>query len=141
MKIINKNKDGDSNQQEADLPYQIYVKYPVICALVKIIKRLILLVFSLLGLCSSYVLIYIYITGAFSDEKINADLVRTCGVMPLDYDPAYGICWDAWQTSSIGPVILLIFLVVLVIIGIPSIKYLYKLLKKDFIQLRLKYKK
>ena len=34
MKIINKNKDGDSNQQEADLPYQIYVKYPVICALV-----------------------------------------------------------------------------------------------------------
>ena len=113
VKIINKNKDGDSNQQEADLPYQIYVKYPVICALVKIIKRLILLVFSLLGLFSAYLLIEWEFYTSFPEETFN----------------------------TLGSVLPFMICTIFVLIAYPSIIYLYRLLKKDFIQVRLKYRK
>jgi len=108
----------------------------------KIIKRLILLVFSLLGISSAYLLSMWEINDSFSEEKFNAGLEKDCGVMPLDYDPAYGVCWDDWQRGAGGGAGAMVMMcIIFIIIGIPSIKYLYKLLKKDFIQLRLKYRK
>ena len=108
----------------------------------KLFLRLILLLFSMLGLGSIYGLIDIYVNDSFSEAKFNAGLEKDCGVMPLEYDPAYGICWDNWQRAAGGGAgVWLIILILFLIIGIPSIIFLYKILKKDFIQLREKYKK
>ena len=108
----------------------------------KFFLRLILLVLSMLGLGSIYWLIDIYINDSFSEEKFNAGLERDCGVRPLEYDPAYGMCWEDWQRGAGGGAGAVVFIcIIFIIIGIPSIIFLYKLLKKDFIQLREKYKK
>jgi len=108
----------------------------------KFFLRLILLVLSMLGLGSIYWLIDIYINDSFSEEKFNAGLERDCGVRPLEYDPAYARCWEDWQFGAGGGAGAVVFIcIIFIIIGIPSIIFLYKLLKKDFIQLREKYKK
>ena len=96
----------------------------------------------MLGLGSIYWLIDIYINDSFSEEKFNAGLERDCGVRPLEYDPAYEMCWEDWQFGAGGGAGAVVFIcIIFIIIGIPAIIFLYKLLKKDFIQLRLKYKK
>ena len=96
----------------------------------------------MLGLGSIYGLIDIYVNDSFSEENFNTGLEKDCGVRPLEYDPAYGICWDDWQRGAGGGAgVWLAILILFLIIGIPSIIFLYKLLKKDFIQLKEKYKK
>ena len=79
----------------------------------KIIKRLILLVFSLLGLFSAYLLIEWEFYTSFPEETFN----------------------------TLGSVLPFMICTIFVLIAYPSIIYLYKLLKKDFIHLRKKYKK
>ena len=82
------------------------------------------------------------INNSFSEEKFNAGLERDCGVRPLEYDPAYEMCWEDWQFGAGGGAGAVVFIcIIFIIIGIPAIIFLYKLLKKDFIQLREKYKK
>jgi hypothetical protein len=110
--------------------------------LFKVLLRLILFILSLLGISSAYLLSMWEINNSFSEEKFNAGLEKDCGVRPLEYDPAYGMCWEDWQRGAGGGAGLVVFIcIIFIIIGIPSIIFLYKLLKKDFIQLRLKYRK
>jgi len=73
----------------------------------KIIKRLILLVFSLLGLFSAYLLIEWEFYTSFPEETFN----------------------------TLGSVLPFMICTIFVLIAYPSIIYLYRLFKKDFIQL------
>jgi hypothetical protein len=106
----------------------------------KLFLRLILLLFSMLGLGSAYSL-----TTINSDDltlgALDKEVEKDCGHFLPDNPEAYGDCWEGWMLSAGGLPALIILAVVFVIIGLPSIIFLYKLLKKDFIQLREKYKK
>jgi len=92
----------------------------------------------MLGLGSIYGLIDIYVNDSFSESKLDAEIEAACGNLTGD---AYGNCWEDFQLSSGGAGIFLIFFIIFILIAIPSIIFLYKLLKKDFILLRDKYKK
>ena len=108
--------------------------------MLKLFLRLILLIFSLLGIGSVYLLTTINpddLTLGALDKEVEKD----CGHFLPDNPEAYGDCWEGWMLSAGGLPALIILAVVFVIIGIPSIIFLYKLLKKDFIHLRKKYKK
>ena len=106
----------------------------------KLFLRLILLLFSMLGLGSAYSLTTIN-SDDLTLEALDKEVEKDCGHFLPDNPEAYGDCWEGWMLSAGGLPALIILAVVFVIIGLPSIIFLYKLLKKDFIQLREKYKK
>ena len=106
----------------------------------KLFLRLILLLFSMLGLGSAYSLTTIN-SDDLTLEALDKEVEKDCGHFLRDNPEAYGDCWEGWMLSAGGLPALIIVAVVFVIIGLPSIIFLYKLLKKDFIQLREKYKK
>ena len=106
----------------------------------KLFLRLILLIFSLLGIGSAYSLTTIN-PDDLTLEALDKEVEKDCGHLLPDNPDAYGNCWENWMLSAGGLPALIILAVVFVVIGIPSIIFLYKLLKKDFIQLREKYKK
>jgi hypothetical protein len=106
----------------------------------KLFLRLILLLFSMLGLGSAYSLTTIN-SDDLTLEALDKEVEKDCGHFLPDNPEAYGDCWEGWMLSAGGLPALIIVAVVFVIIGLPSIIFLYKLLKKDFIQLREKYKK
>lgn len=82
-----------------------------------------LFIFSLLGIYSVINLL-----------KLDPDNYNFPLIISQEVETDVMLAWD----DSIG---FIKFSVVLIIIGIPSIIFLYKLLKKDFIQLRDKFKK
>ena len=90
--------------------------------------RLILFLFSFLGIDavikinSGYLKVYY--------KKLEED----CGHLLQD-SQAYDICSETYGHEGAA------FVMLFLIIGIPSIIFLYRLLKRDFIQLREKYKK
>jgi hypothetical protein len=106
----------------------------------KLFLRLILLIFSLLGIGSAYLLTTIN-PDDLTLEALDKEVEKDCGHLLPDNPDAYGNCWEGWMLSAGGLPALIIIAVVFVVIGIPSIIFLYKLLKKDIIQLREKYKK
>jgi hypothetical protein len=76
----------------------------------RIILRVMLLMFTLLGLGSSY------------------GLEKSCGHLT---GGAYGNCWEDWQMSSGGAAAITILLLIFIIIAIPATSYLYRLIKSD----------
>ena len=104
----------------------------------KIFLRLILLLLSMLGLGSIYGLIDIYVNDSFSESKLDAEIEAACGNLTGD---AYGNCWENFQLSSGGAGIFLIFFIIFILIAIPSVIYLYKLIKSDIANLRKSSKK
>ena len=106
----------------------------------KLFLRLILLIFSFLGIGSAYLLTKIN-PDDLTVGALEREVEKDCGHLLPDNPDAYGNCWEDWMLSAGGLPGFIIIAVVFVVIGIPSIIFLYKLLKKDFIQLREKYKK
>jgi hypothetical protein len=106
----------------------------------KTFLRLILLIFSLLGIGSAYLLTTIN-PDDLTEGALDKEVEKDCGHFLPDNPDAYNNCWEGWMLSAGGLPALIIIAVVFVVISIPSIIFLYKLLKKDFIQLREKYKK
>ena len=94
----------------------------------RIILRLILLAFALLGLGSTYWLIKILIDESFSESSLEAEIEKSCGHLSGD---AYGNCWEDWQLSSGGVGVIIIFLIPFILMAIPAIFYLYRLIKSD----------
>ena len=106
--------------------------------MLKVFLRLILLLLSMLGLGSIYGLIDIYVNDSFSESKLDAEIEAACGNLTGD---AYGNCWEDFQLSSGGAGIFLIFFIIFILIAIPSVIYLYKLIKSDIANLRKSSKK
>jgi len=90
--------------------------------------RLILFLFSFLGIDAVFKINSGYLKVYY--KKLEED----CGHLLHD-SQAYDICSET--NGHEGAAFVMLFL----IIGIPSIIFLYRLLKRDFIQLREKYKK
>ena len=97
----------------------------------RIILRLILLMFALLGLGSTYWLIKILIDD--SESNLEAEIEKSCDHLSGD---AYGNCWEDWQLSSGGVGVIIIFLIPFILMAIPAIFYLYRLIKSDISNLR-----
>ena len=87
-----------------------------------------LLMFTLLGLGSSYGLIKIIVDESFSESKLEAEIEKSCGHLTGD---AYGNCWEDWQLSSGGAGLIIAFLIFFILIAIPATSYLYRLIKSD----------
>lgn len=94
----------------------------------RIILRLMLLMFTLLGLGSSYGLIKIIVDESFSESKLEAEIEKSCGHLT---EGAYGNCWEDWQMSSGGAATITILLLIFIITAIPATSYLYRLIKSD----------
>ena len=99
----------------------------------RIILRLILSMFALLGLGSTYWLIKILIDESFSESSLEAEIEKSCGHLSGD---AYGNCWEDLQLSSGGVGVLIIYLILFILMAIPAIFYFYRLIKSDISNLR-----
>ena len=89
--------------------------------------RLILFLFSFLGMDAVFKINSGYLKVYY--KKLEED----CGHLLHD-SQAYDICSETYGHEGAA------FVMLFLIIGIPSVIFLYKLLKKDFIHLRNKYK-
>ena len=81
---------------------------------IKILIKLILLGFSLLGLSSIGLLIFFQINETFSEAKLHAEIDRECGGLS---EVEYGHCWESFQLASSGMFIIYFFIVLFILIG------------------------
>ena len=91
--------------------------------IIQITIRVILLVFSLLGLSSIGLLIFFEINDSFSEAKLNAEIDRECGGLP---DVEYGQCWESFQSASSGVIVIYFFIFLFILIGAICGYKLYK---------------
>ena len=85
----------------------------------KLFLRLILLLFSMLGLGSAYSLTTIN-SDDLTLEALDKEVEKDCGHFLPDNPEAYGDCWEGWMLSAGGLPALIILAVVFVVNAVPQ---------------------